>query len=233
MKINLSKTNRTNNFASTIKKAICKDSLCKLLNQKSYKLNMREYTKYQDEGNGEQIKTQKITKFFKKTFKRIFEFSESINYVKNLCENPELYYNDDIEEMTYYDVHDYFREPHPFLKNDGGLVLTDDDKKDRESHCIANTYCWANRSIEDNGGGFGIILRSFKNYGFCICCIRESVNNTFSDNSFNNNIISCNQPHFYTVDKDPIEVDGKTYFNYSSSGMLYQVCTLVLQQALL
>jgi len=214
-----------------IKKSIMVHSLSRLLSDKKYKLKMEDY----ETNTSKVVETEfdvaplpNSNKYFQTSFDKIYNYCKNVGYISTICKNPEDFYPEFLPKYTYYDVHDYFREAITCITKDNKIVNGETNKNDIEQFCSAGDYCWANRRREKGGGGYGIILRKFKKYEFCICCIREVVYKKYMNNcgnfntstSQNNLSYTCIQPHFYTVDNVGVVKNNKLYRNYSSEYMV-------------
>ena len=162
--------------------------------------------------NDENKKDTNKKSFFTIAFEKSFEFEKKNGYISNICQNLKEFHAEELECLTYYDVHDYFREPLPFLTNNGEIVNSF-NKANREDYCKAMNDCWSNEN-------FQVILRRFKEYDFCICCIRKFVNDFYISNRIHKQCFNVIQPHYYLVDQPALEVKGKVYKNYSSKEMI-------------
>ena len=151
--------------------------------------------------------------FFTRSFNECFNFEKSCGYISEVSKNLKEFYVEKLECLTYYDVHDYFRQPLGFLTINRDIINESNiDKK--EMPCKKGGNCWAMEN-------FNIVLRKFKNYDYCICCIRQHVNDGYIQNNINSTCLSISQPHYYIVDNPPIKVNGIIYKNYSSEHMIF------------
>ncbi|GAH45262.1 unnamed protein product, partial [marine sediment metagenome] len=106
-----------------------------------------------------QISQNHHSNFYKKVFDEGYSINKKSGLINEMCKNPDIYYPEDVEEISYADVANYFREPILCLKKDGTLIKTGGDQSKGEVYCKANNYCWTFRN-------FQIVLREFKDFKF-------------------------------------------------------------------
>lgn len=153
--------------------------------------------------------------YFKKAFQECKDIEKKVGYVAKICKDPSEYYIETMEELSYADVADYFREAIPFITNDGKLIFETKNTLNVETSCKAGTECWAYRN-------FKTILRSFKKSPYCICCIREVVNAQYTENTLSNTFYDVIQTEHYKVDGPGEWRNGVYYQDYSSKYMITQ-----------
>jgi len=219
-------------FLGAQSKAIMRDSITTFLSSRTRELRMKKYLKPQPPPISS-IPSSTHTApndFILKCFNTLYDLStKGTNYHEALMSNPNAYTCEEIPRVTYADVKDYFREPisHLVIGPDVAPNLRElySQLNASEKFCKLNERCWANKLVEDGGGGFGIVLRGFMHFGVCICCIRDAVNKMFKKNKANGYYKAVVvQDLNYVVDEDPVlDHKNKTeIFNYCSKYMLYQ-----------
>lgn len=206
-------SNSRNSYLEIQKKAIMTVTLKKLVDNPNPQISMTDHvnaqSEYVDDNGNDDLN------YLNKTFVHIYNLMDKCKYFDEFCRNPESFYIPDIPIITFYDVYDYFREP----------IFGLDEKS-----CKCGIDCWAYKTTEAGGGGYGISLRRYKDYDYCICCLRKYVNGIYIKRKFKSTDINSNgeemsafyQPHSFIVDKPPLMITGKFYYNYSSKFMLRQ-----------